>query len=64
MDAPNGQVMSVKRRRAKADRNRKAFPLTAALLNNDWVKSGRIACSYGAHDGNPCTRCGAEYLQM
>ena len=53
--------MSAKRRRAKADRNRKAFPLTSALVNSDWVKSGRIACSYGSHDGNPCSRCGAEY---
>lgn len=54
--------MSVKRRRAKADRNRRAFPLTAAtLLSREWVTSGRIACSYGSHDGNPCTRCRAEY---
>lgn len=53
--------MSVKRRRAKANRNRTAFPLTATLMNSDWVKSGRIACSYGSHDGNPCARCGAEY---
>lgn len=54
--------MSAKRRRAKADRNRRAFPLTTALVSSDWVTSGRIACSYGGRDGNPCTRCGAEYV--
>jgi hypothetical protein len=53
--------MSAKRRRAKADRNRRAFPLTSALLSRDWVTSGRIACSYGSHTGNPCARCGAHY---
>lgn len=72
--------MSARRRREKAARNREAvarMPAVQALVaeaHDDWVRSGRMACSYGAHEVEPvrdddgvvrrwrCPRCGASYF--
>jgi hypothetical protein len=72
--------VSVSRRRAKAARNAATvakMPAVVALVragNDEWVTSGRMACSYGAHlredlPDDPlgpawtCPRCGAVYLK-
>lgn len=71
--------MSVGRRRAKAARNAATvakMPAVVALVRerqDDWISSGRAACSYGAHlreelpdyplgPAWTCPRCGAVYL--